>query len=337
MEKVKIVVTDPFISRMPEICEERYPEENKRIEWVMARKGDEEELRALVPGAAIIAGGGRPIPASVIEAADKVYFIQQCSAGYDNIDLKAAKAKEITISNSGTAGVISVAEHAMMLILALAKSLPRAHYATTAGEWIFPQLINKVYEVYQKTLGIIGMGKIGSRLGILASGFEMKIQYYDPYRKDTSDLKFAVKSVSLEELLKTSDFVSISTPLTEKTRGLVGEKELQMMKPTAYLINTARGAVVDEDVLADALEKGWIAGAGLDVYGGHMDPPPAGGKILRLSNVVLTPHIGGATAEDIYRNFYVTSLDNIIRVLRGQKPLYVVSEGRKGGTNNDRD
>jgi phosphoglycerate dehydrogenase-like enzyme len=109
---------------------------------------------------------------------------------------------------------------------------------------------------------------------------------------------------------------------------MIGAEQLGMMKPTAYLINTARGLIVDEDALADALEKGVIAGAGLDVFGGHHEPPPKNAKMLQLPNVVLTPHIGGATAEDIYRNFYVTSLDNIIRVLRGEKPLYVVSEGR---------
>jgi phosphoglycerate dehydrogenase-like enzyme len=196
------------------------------------------------------------------------------------------------------------------------------------GEWVFPQLISKVYEVYEKTLGIIGLGRIGARLAVMANGFGMKIQYFDPYRKDTSDLKFPVKSVSLEELLKTSDFISIHTLLTNETRHMIGAAQLRMMKPTAYLINTARGVIVDEDALADALEKGVIAGAGLDVFGGHHEPPPKNAKILQLPNVVLTPHIGGATAEDIYRNFYVTSLDNVIRVLRGEKPLYVVSPGK---------
>ena len=157
----------------------------------------------------------------------------------------------------------------------------------------------------------------------------MKIQFFDPYRKDTSDLDFPAKSVTLEELLKTSDVVSIHTLLTEETRHMLGSDELRMMKPTAYLINTSRGVIIDEDALADVLEEGVIAGAGLDVYGGHLDPPPAGSKILSLPNVVFSPHIGGATAEDLYRNFYVSSLDNIIRVVRGEKPLNVVN--KKGG------
>jgi len=328
MERHKIVITDSLVGRMPEISRKEYPEEDEKINWLMAQKGDEEELCNLVAGAEILVGARYAIPAAVLKKADKAYFIQQCSAGYDNIDLQTAKAKGITVSNSGSAGVIPVAEHAIMLMLACAKSLPRAHNRMVKGEWIFPQLINKVYELHKKTLGIIGLGKIGTRLAVLANGFKMNILYFDPYRKDTSDLDFTVKSVSLEELLKTSDFVSIHTLLTDETRHMIGADQLRMMKPTAYLVNTARGLIVDEEALADALEEGWIAGAGLDVFGRHHEPPPRGAKILSLSNVVLTPHIGGATAEDIYRNFYVTSLDNIIRVLRGKKPLYVVSEGK---------
>jgi len=328
MKKVKILVTDQIVHRMPEITGEKYPEENVRIEWVLAETGDEEELIRLVKDVDIIVGARHPLKTKVLDNADKVFFIQQCSAGYDNIDLEAAKVKEITVSNSGSAGVIPVAEHALMLMLAVAKSLPRCHNTMANGEWIFPEMINRIYELYEKTLGIIGLGKIGTQLAISANAFKMKIQYYDPYRKDVSDLDFPVKSVSLEELLKTSDFVSIHTLLTDETHHMIGAEELRMMKATAYLINTARGLIVDEDALADALENGVIAGAGLDVFGGHHEPPPENAKILKLPNVVLTPHIGGATAEDIYRNFYVTSLDNIIRVLRGEKPLYVVSEGK---------
>ncbi|MBW1796845.1 MAG: hydroxyacid dehydrogenase [Deltaproteobacteria bacterium] len=328
MERYKILITDHLVGQMPEIVKQKYPGESEKIEWVMAEKGDKEELCGLVRGVDILVGARHAISAKILEKADNVYFIQQCSAGYDNIDLQTTKAKGITVSNSGSAGVIPVAEHAIMLMLACAKSLPRAHNSMVKGEWIFPQLINKVYELYEKTLGIIGLGKIGTQLATLANGFKMKIQYFDPYREDTSDLDFSVKAVSLDELLRTSDFVSIHTLLTEETRHMIGTDQLLMMKPTAYIVNTSRGLIVDEDALADALENGTIAGAGLDVFGGHHEPPPDNAKILGLSNVVLTPHFGGATAEDIYRNFYVTSLDNIIRVLRGEKPLYVVSEGK---------
>jgi phosphoglycerate dehydrogenase-like enzyme len=328
MEKVKILITDQLVGRMPEIVEEKYPEEHARIEWTMAETGDEEELSRLAPGMDIIVGARNHLKEKVLNSADKAYFIQQCSAGFDNIDLDTAKKKGITVSNSGSAGVIPVAEHTIMLMLAVAKSLPRAHNTMVNGEWIFGQLVSRVYEVYEKTLGLVGLGKIGKQTAILANGLKMNVQFYDPFVKEVSDLDFPLKSVSLEELLKTSDFLSIHTPLTDETRALIGREELRMMKPTAYVINTARGVVIDEDALADALEEGVIAGAGIDVFGVHIDPPPKEAKILNLPNVVLTPHIGGATGEDIFRNFYVTSLDNIIRVLRGEKPLYVVSEGK---------
>ncbi len=328
-EKVKIVVTDPLVGRMPEISQERYPEENKRIEWVMAERGDdEEELLGLVPGAAILVGARYTISAKVLARADKAYFHQQCSQGYDNIDLEAAKAQGITVSHSGTAGTIPVAEHALMLMLAAAKSLPRCHATMANGEWVFPEMVNQVYEMYDKTLGIVGLGKIGKQLARVVQGLNMRVRYYDPYAENVSDLAFPIESVSLEELLKTSDFVSVHAPLTDATHHMIGREQLKMMKPSAYLINTGRGCVVDEDALVDALEERWIAGAGIDVFGGHHEPPPKDAKLLKLPNVVLTPHIGGATAEDIYRNFYVTSLDNIMRVLNGKKPLYVVSEGK---------
>ena len=324
MEQVKILITDTIVHRMPEITAERYPEENKNIEWVLS-DGNEEELVRLVKDVDIIVGARHPIKTKVLENADKAFFIQQCSQGYDNLDLDTARKKSITVAHSGTAGTIPVAEHAVMLMLAVAKSLPRCHNSMANGEWIFPEMINKTYEVYEKTLGMVGLGKIGIQTATLAHGLRMNIQYYDPYVKDSSALPFPAKSISLEELLRTSDFISIHTPLTDQTYHMIGKDELDMMKSTAYLINTARGSVVDEDALAEALENNVIAGAGLDVFGGHHEPPPKDSKLLKLSNIVLTPHIGGATKEDIYRNFFVTSLDNIIRVIREQEPLYVVS------------
>ena len=143
---------------MPEICAERYPEENKRIEWVMAEV-DEQELCKLVPGAQILVSARHRLNAKVFKEADKAYFHQQCGAGYDNLDLEAAKAMGITVSNSGLAGVIPVAEHAIMLMLAVIRQLPRCHNTMARGEWVFPEMVNRVYELHSKTLGIIGLGK----------------------------------------------------------------------------------------------------------------------------------------------------------------------------------
>ncbi len=324
-ERFKVLISDPLLKEMVNQANKNFPEHVSKIDWVQAEKGTEEELMQKIAGVDIFVGARPRVDRKLLEKADKLFFIQQCSAGYDNVDLKAAREKGIDVSNAGGAGVIPVAEHTLMLMLAVSKNLPQCDKTMKQGEWIFGQCVGKVYELQGKLLGIIGLGKIGARVAKLSHAFGMKIQYYDPYRKDTKDLDFPAEKVSLEQLLKTSDYVSINALLTPETRKVIGRKELEMMKPTAYLINTSRGAIVDEEALADILEAKKIRGAGIDVYGEHGDPPPKTSRLLKLDNVVLTPHIGGVTAEDLYRNFYVTSLGNIIAVVKGEKPKYVVN------------
>ncbi len=323
--RFKVLIADPMLRSMIDHAKNRFPEDAARLDFEVVEQGSEQELVAKVPGVDILVSARNRVNRNILEKADKVIFIQQCGAGYDNIDLKAARERGINVSNAGGAGVIPVAEHTLMLMLAISKNLVRCDRTMKAGEYILEECVGRVYELRDKLLGIVGMGKIGAQVARLANGFGMKIQYFDPYRKDTKDLDFTVKSVSLDELLKTSDYVSINALLTPDTRGLIGRKQLEMMKPTAYLINTSRGAIVDEEALADILEQKKIRGAGLDVYAEHGDPPPKNSRLLKLDNVVLTPHIGGVTAEDLHRNFYETSLGNIIRVVRGEEPKYVVN------------
>jgi len=326
-EKYRILITDtiPLLTGMVDQAKKKFSELESKIEWILVDKGDEQELMEKVPGVDILVGARNRMTSNVFEKADRLIFVQQCSAGYDNIDLKAAREKGVNVSNAGGAGVIPVAEHTIMLMLAIAKNLAKSDSTMKAGEWIFGECMGRVYELHGKLLGIVGLGKIGARVAKLAHGFDMKLQYFDPYREDASDLNLPIKKVSLEELLKTSDFVTINALLTPETRGLIGRKELEMMKETAYLVNTSRGAIVDEGALADILAEKKIRGAGIDVYGEHGDPPPPDSRLRQLDNVVLTPHIGGVTAEDIYRNFYETSLGNIMAVVRGEEPKYVVN------------
>lgn len=326
-ERFRILITDtiPLLTGMIDQANKKFPELVSKIDWILVDRGDEQELMEKVPGVDILVGARYRIDRRILEKADKAFFIQQCSAGYDNIDLQAAREKGIKVSNAGGAGVIPVAEHTIMLMLAISKNLARADKTMKAGEWIFGECMGRVYELRDKMLGIVGLGKIGSQVARIAHGFGMKLQYFDPYRADASDLNLPINRVSLEELLKTSDFVNIHALLTPETRGLIGRKELEMMKETAYLINSSRGAIVDEEALADILENKRIRGAGIDVYGEHGDPPDKSSRLLKLDNVVLTPHIGGVTAEDIYRNFYETSLGNIIDVVKGEEPKYVVN------------
>ena len=324
-KRFRVLITDPLLNRMVEETGKNFPEYAPRIEFVLAERGDEEELIEKVAGVDILAGARHRMSRKLFESADKLTFIQQCSAGYDNVDLQAAREKGIKVSNAGGAGVIPVAEHTMMLMLAISKNLIRSHNTMKEGQWIFGECIGRVYELRDKMLGIIGLGQIGSQVARLAHCFGMKLQYFDPHRPDASDLGLPISSVSLDDLLRTSDYVSIHALLTPQTRGLIGREQLEMMKETAYLINTSRGAIVDEAALADALAANKIRGAAIDVFGDHGDPPDDNYRVRDNDNVVLTPHIGGCTAEDIYRNFYVTSLGNIIRVVKGEEPLYVVN------------
>lgn len=324
-ERFKVFITDPLLKEMVNQTNKKFPEYASKIDFIVAEQGSDEELMEKVTGADILVGARYRMNRKLFEKADKAFFVQQCSAGYDNIDLKAAREKGIKVSNAGGAGVIPVAEHTIMLMLAISKNLIKADRTMRAGEWIFGECVGRVYELRDKMLGIVGLGKIGAQVARLAHAFGMRLQYFDPYRADASDLNLPINKVSLEELLKTSDFVNIHALLTDQTRHLISRKELELMKESAYLINTSRGAIVDEEALADILENKRIRGAAIDVYGEHGDPPDKSSGLLRLENVVLTPHIGGVTAEDIYRNFYETSLGNIIAVVKGEEPKYVVN------------
>ena len=326
-ERFKILITDtlPLLTGMVEQTAKKHPEQASKMDFILVDRGDEEDLMEKVPGVDILVGARNRMTRKVFEKADRAFFVQQCSAGYDNVDLQAAREKGINVSNAGGAGVIPVAEHTIMLMLALCKNLIRCDSTMRAGEWIFGECIGKVSELRDKTVGIVGLGQIGSQVARLAHGFGMKLQYYDPLRTDASSLNLPITNVSLEELLRTSDYVNVHSLLSDQSRGMIGRKELEMMKETAYLINTSRGAIVDEEALADILEQKRIRGAGIDVYGDHGDPPDKSSRLLKLDNVVLTPHIGGVTGEDIYRNFYETSLGNIIAVVKGEEPKYVVN------------
>jgi len=325
-KKYKVLLADTVIlTAVPDEAKKRYPDTVDQIEFIMTDKGDEAELMEKVTEADIIMGFRLPISGKVIDKGESLFFIQQCSDGYDNIDLEAAKKKGVKVSNAGGAGVIPVSEHAVMLMLSLSKRLIKGHQGTIAGEWPQLQLAGSVNELHGKTLGIVGLGKIGAQTARLGNVFGMKLQYYDPYRKDTSDLEFPIKSMTLEELLKTSDFISVHAISTEDTKHLIGKKELEMMKPTAYLINTSRGMLVDEEALIEVLEKGGIKGAGLDVYGTHAEAVDKSSKLLTRDDVVLTPHVAGATAENISRVFFEVSLGNVVDVVNGKPPKNVVT------------
>jgi D-3-phosphoglycerate dehydrogenase len=228
----------------------------------------------------------------VIDSGENLKIIARAGVGLDTIDVQAAKARGIKLVNAPEAPTIAVAELVIGLMLSWARHLPRADNSMKEGRWEKAQLIGR--ELRGKTLGIVGTGRIGQAVGYRAKAFLMNILAYDVEQNTEFISGTGTHYVDLEELLRKSDFVSLHVPATPKTRHMIGRHEIELMKPSAVLVNTSRGEVIDEAALVSALKKSKIAGACLDVYDRE---PPKDSPLLRLPNVILTPHIGASTLE----------------------------------------
>lgn len=261
-------------------------------------------------------------------AAPRLKLVQLISAGYDRVDIEAARKARVPVANNGGANAIAVAEHTMALMLAVVKKIVWQHNNVVSGKWRVGDFsATRLYELSGKTLGIVGLGNIGKKVARRALGFDMQVRYYDIVRlaEDQEDA-LGVRFALFQELLRVSDVVSLHVPLTDRTRRMMGEREFALMKPTAVLINTCRGPVVDEAALYSALTSGKIAGAGLDVM--VEEPPPLNHPLFSLESVTITPHMAGPTWENWWRCFR-NAFDNIQRVASGERPLWVIPELRE--------
>jgi phosphoglycerate dehydrogenase-like enzyme len=283
------------------------------------------EFYQAAPDAEYYLGLARQMGGEFFRAVPRLRLVQLLSAGYDRVDVEAARKAGVPVANNGGANAIAVAEHTILLMLAVLKRLVRFHNDVVAGRWRAADLGEaRVYEVAGKTLGIVGLGNIGKKVARRAAAFDMTVRYYDikrltPDEEDALGVRFAL----LTELLRAADVLSLHVPLDDTTRGMLGARELAMMKPTAILVNTCRGPVVDEDALYRALKEGGIAGAGLDVM---VDEPPAPNHpLFALPNVTLTPHSAGPTWENWVARFR-NGFDNIQRVAAGGRPRWVIPE-----------
>jgi glyoxylate reductase len=281
------------------------------------RPPERGELLEAVRGAnGILSTATDKIDGEVMDAAGEgLKVVANMAVGYDNIDVKAAEERGVVVTN--TPGVLdeTTADVAFMLMLAAARRLGEGERLLRAGKWEWwgPKQLRGL-DVWGRKLGIVGMGRIGQAVARRARGFGMEILYHNRSRKEDAENELGVRYLGLEDLLRESDFVSIHTPLTGETRHLIGKRELDLMKPTAVLVNTSRGPVVDEGSLADALESGRIFAAGLDVY---EEEPKVHPKLLELENVVLAPHIGSASMET--RDKMATlAAENLRAVLSGE-------------------
>lgn len=275
-----------------------------------------DELKEALRGVDAIITGTDALTAEVIDGADALRTIAKHGVGLDNIDLEAARGRGIVVS--ATAGAIhdSVADHTLALLLALARKVVEAHRDVTAGGWGG----HMGMELRGKTMGIVGLGRIGKEVCVRAQAFGMRVVAHDPYPDEAFAAAHEVTFVPLGELLDTSDIVSLHAAGGGAGGHLIGAAELEQMRPSAFLVNTARGGLVDEAALARALRAGRLAGAGLDVFA---QEPPTGSPLLGLPNVVLTPHAAGFTREGLLRMGDM-AVENCLRALRGEPPLQAV-------------
>ena len=241
----------------------------------------------------LIVRSATKVTAEVIEAGKNLEVIGRAGAGVDNIDVDAASQRGIVVMNTPGANTIAVAEHTIGLLLAMARKLPQAHSVLKGGKWEKERFAG--VEVYGKTLGIVGLGRIGSEVARRALGLKMHVIAYDPYLTTEAAQRLGVEMVELDELFQRSDFISVHTPLTKETRSIIGAPEFEKMKSGVRLINCARGGVIDEKALAEAIGQGKVGGAALDVF--EKEPIPKDHPLISLEQVVMTPHLAASTEE----------------------------------------
>lgn len=264
------------------------------------------------------------VDAELFAAAPKLKVVSNFAVGYDNIDVAEATKRGICVTNTPEVLTPATADLAFALILASARRIIEANAFLRSGDWKVwhPELLVG-QEVAGSTIGIIGLGQIGQAVARRARGFDMKILYFDPFRRPELETQLEARYVQLDELLRESDFVTLHCILDDKTRGLIGERELRLMKKNAILINAARGPLVDQGALYKACSEKWIWGAGLDVFA--KEPVPLDEPLLTLPNVTTVPHIGSASI--VARNgMAARSAENLLAVLEGKRPRDLVNK-----------
>ena len=294
------------------------------FELVVADPGTPEFIQA-AGDAEYYLGLARRMGGEFFRSAPNLKLVQLLSAGYDHVDIEAARKSKVPVSNNGGANALAVAEHTIMLILAVLKRVVQFHNSVVAGKWRVGNPADvRVYEMGNRTLGIVGLGNIGKKVARLAQAFNMNVLYYDIARltEDQEDA-LGVRFVLFTELLQAADIVTLHVPLDDSTRNLIGARELGMMKKTAIIVNTCRGPVIDEAALHKALTSGQILAAGLDVL--VEEPAKPNHPLYALKNVTLTPHSAGPTWENWAARFR-NGFDNIQRVAGGRSAKWVIPE-----------
>jgi len=317
MPRPKVYITrgvrPAVLARLGDACETRG--------WAGPGRCPAEVLEKEVGDVAAVLGTDR-WTAELMDKAPNLRIIALTAVGYDSVDVAAATERGIIVTNTAGSLTDTVADLALALMLAVARRLPESERWVRAGNWRTVGVTPMGRDVHHATLGIVGMGRIGAAVADRARGFHMQVLYHDAVRREDLEHRHGYRFVTLVGLLRESDFVSLHTALTPETRGMIGESALAKMKPTAFLINTSRGSVVDEGALIAALQAGRLAGAGLDVFEGEPIDPE--NPLLKMENVVTLPHVGSAT-EATRQAMVDLATDNVLAVLRGKPPLTPVN------------
>jgi D-3-phosphoglycerate dehydrogenase / 2-oxoglutarate reductase len=285
---IKILITDPMTKEGLKVLESE-----KELKVDVKTKLTPAELKEIIRGYdALIVRSATKVTKDVIEAADKLRVIGRAGVGLDNVDVEAASKKGVIVLNAPAGNTISTAEHAISLMLSLSRNIAQADRSIKNGEWDRKRFMG--VELYGKTMGIVGMGRIGTEVAKRALSFQMKVVAYDPFLPADKAKQIGVELSDLENLLKTADYITIHTPLTEETRHMISDEQFKIMKTGVRIINCARGGIIDEEALKRALELGKVAGCALDVFESE---PPKDFTLAKMDKVVATPHVGASTEE----------------------------------------
>jgi D-3-phosphoglycerate dehydrogenase / 2-oxoglutarate reductase len=311
---LKVLITEKIADRGIELLTDEFEVD------VLLGLSPEELLEKIGDYHGLIIRSATKVTAEVIERADNLKAIGRAGIGVDNIDIEAATKRGVLVANAPESNTVAAAEHTLGLMLAAARRIPAADSSLREGEW--KRSAFKGVEVSEKTLGLVGLGHVGAIVARGATGMGMGVLAYDPYVSEERMRSMNVdRAETLEEVFESSDFISLHVPRTPQTVGMVDAGALEKMKPTAYLINVARGGIVDEMALYNALKDGTIAGAALDVFA---QEPITDSPLFSLPNVVVTPHLGASTAEAQDRAG-ITATEQVAAALRGAVPMYAIN------------
>ncbi|WP_319507035.1 phosphoglycerate dehydrogenase [uncultured Methanolobus sp.] len=302
---MKVLVSDPLSEQGLTILQQHFTVD------VLTGLSEEELVEKIPEYDALVIRSGTQVTRKVIEAADKLKIVGRAGVGVDNVDVEAATEKGIIVVNAPEGNMLSAAEHTIAMMMALARNVAQANESLKSKKWERSKFMG--VEVNGKTLGVIGLGRIGAEVAKRAQGLNMNILAYDPFVSEERAKEMGVTMMSVQEIVKLADFITVHTPLTKETRNIIDAEEFALMKSNARIINCARGGIINEEALADALNSNKIAGAAIDVF---VNEPPFDSPLIDCKTLIATPHLGAST-EEAQINVAVSVAEEVVSVLNG--------------------